>query len=220
VLASWDGVLSIESRAGALYGVWLQELLDGFFRPHVPGPPAGLRSFAGGVSVMLAALEKPDAAWFGADAREGRDRLLRTTFRSAVRRLKELLPGDEKEWSWGRLHTTTFRHPLALPGPDHARAFNLGPVPRPGDGYTPNAAGYTPKFEHITGASYRHVLDLADWDKGRATRTPGQSGQPGSPHFGDLLPLWQKGEYIPLAFSRARVEQVTQHQLQLKPAAK
>jgi len=218
LLAGWDGVLSIESRAGALYGVWLQELLDGFFRPHVPARLLDFVRLQGGVPVMLAALEKSDAAWFGENAREERDRLLRTTFRSAVRRLKELLPGDEKEWSWGRLHTTTFRHPLALLGPNYARAFNLGLVARPGDTYTPNAAGHTPKFEHITGASYRHVLDLADWDKGRATSTPGQSGQPGSPHYGDLLPLWQKGEYFPLAFSRSRVEQVTQHRLLLKPA--
>jgi penicillin amidase len=36
LLTGWDGDLSAESRAGALYGVWLQELLDGFYRPHVP----------------------------------------------------------------------------------------------------------------------------------------------------------------------------------------
>jgi penicillin amidase len=217
LLAAWDGDLSSGSRAGALYGVWLRELLDGFYRPHVP---AGLLEFAGsrgGVPVMLAALEKPDNAWFGDRPEEGRDRLLRTTFRTAVGKLKELLPGDDKEWAWGRLHTTTFRHPLAPLGPEYAKAFDLGPVARPGDAHTPNAGTHNPRFEHTSGATYRHVLDLADWDKGLATSAPGQSGQPGSPHYGDLLPLWQKGEYFPLAFSRARVEQVTRHRLSLRP---
>ena len=51
--------------------------------------------------------------------------------------------------------------------------------------------------------------------EGNATRG---SGQAGSPHYADLLPLWAKGEYFPLAFSRVRVEQVTSHRLQLKPA--
>jgi penicillin amidase len=51
-----------------------------------------------------------------------------------------------------------------------------------------------------------------------ATSAPGQSGQPGSPHYADLLPLWQKGEYFPMTYSRARVEQVTRHRLKLKPA--
>ena len=62
--------------------------------------------------------------------------------------------------------------------------------------------------------------DLADWDRGGATSAPGQSGQPGSPHYDDLLPLWQRGEYFPLAFSRARVEEVTRHRLKLTPAGR
>ena len=127
-------------------------------------------------------------------------------------------PGDENAWSWGRLHTTTFRYPLAALGPAYAKGFNLGPVARPGDAHTPNAGTHNAKFEHTGGATYRHVLDLADWEQGLATSAPGQSGQPGSPHYADLLPLWQMGEYFPLAFSRARVEQVTRHRLNLKPA--
>ena len=35
-----------------------------------------------------------------------------------------------------------------------------------------------------------------------ATNVPGQSGQPGSPFYGNLLPLWERGEYFPLAYSR------------------
>jgi penicillin G amidase len=93
-------------------------------------------------------------------------------------------------------------------------------VPTPGDGFTPNAATHNPKFEHTSGASYRHVFDLADWDKGMATSVPGQSGQPGSPHYADLLPLWEKGEYFPLAFSRKKVEEGTKNRLLLTPAAK
>jgi penicillin amidase len=218
LLAGWDGVLSDSSRAGAHYGVWLQELTDGFYRPHVPPALVEFTSARGGMPVILAALEKPDTAWFGDRPVEGRDRLLRTSLQRAVDRLRKLLPGDEKDWSWGRLHTTTFRHPLAALGPAYAEAFNLGPVPRGGDAYTPNAATHNVRFEHTSGATYRHVLDLADWDRGLSTSAPGQSGQPGSPHYGDLLPLWQKGEYFPLAFSRARVEEVTRHRLRLIPA--
>ena len=67
-------------------------------------------------------------------------------------------------------------------------------------------------------APRRHVLDLADWDRGLATSAPGQSGQPGSPHYGDLLPLWAAGKYFPLAFSRKKVEDVMRHHLELRPA--
>jgi penicillin amidase len=70
----------------------------------------------------------------------------------------------------------------------------------------------------VHGASYRQVFDLADWDRGLATSTPGQSGQLGSPHYGDLLPLWAEGKYFPLAYSREKVEEVAEHQLRLRPA--
>lgn len=35
--------------------------------------------------------------------------------------------------------------------------------------------------------------------------------------YADLLPLWEKGEYFPLAFSRKKVEEVTRHRLILEP---
>ena len=63
-----------------------------------------------------------------------------------------------------------------------------------------NNTRHDDKFRQVHGASYRQVFDLADWDRGLATSTPGQSGQPGSPHYGDLLPLWAEGEYFPLAY--------------------
>lgn len=217
LLAHWDGVLSVDARAGPLYAVWLHELLDAFYKPHVPAHVLDFVRSRGGIATMLAALEKPDKFWFSDDPGAGRDRLLRQTFASAVPKVKSLLPGDSNHWTWGKLHTVTFRHPLSTMGPAYAKAFNLGPVARPGDGVTPNAASHNGKYQQIAGASYRHVLDLADWDRGWATSTPGQSGQPGSPHYGDLLPLWEKGEYFPLMYSRNKVEQVTQHRLRLRP---
>jgi len=219
LLTSWDGSLVADSRAGALYGIWLRELLDALCRPRVPaGLVEGLVT-RGGVPVLLAALETPDQRWFGAHPEAARDELLLRTLRVAVGKAHELLGPDTKQWSWGRLHTATFRHPLASLGPAYAAAFNLGPVPRPGDAHTPNAATHDAKFAQTSGASYRHVFDLADWDGGVATSTPGQSGQPGSPHYADLLPLWQRGEYFPLAFSRSKVEEVTSHRLKLIPRA-
>ena len=76
------------------------------------------------------------------------------------------------------------------------------------------------KYEQIHGASYRQLFDLADWDRGLATSTPGQSAQPGSPHYGDLLPLWAEGRYFPLAYSRKKVEEVTVRRLLLRPTTK
>jgi len=61
------------------------------------------------------------------------------------------------------------------------------------------------------------VFDLSDWDQGRAINAPGQSGQPGSPYYDNLLPLWAEGRYFPLVYSRGRVEEACSHRLRLVP---
>jgi penicillin amidase len=218
-VAEWNGELDAGSQGGLIYSVWSQELVTEFFRLHVSRDNL-LEFLRGGygLEVMLSALEKPDRFWFGDDPAAARDRLLRTTLTAAMTKLHRLFPDGPLGQRWGALHTASFEHPLAQMGPAHAQAFNLGPVPRGGDGHTPLNARFDARFHQIHGASFRQVLDLADWDRGMATSVPGQSGQPGSPHYADLLPLWAEGRYFPLPFSRGKVEEMTRHRLLLKPA--
>jgi penicillin amidase len=217
LLTRWDGVLSRETAAGALYAVWLQELQAALFNPRMPPELRTDRLDLRSITVLLNQLTEPEAAWFGAEPVGARDELVRGALAKAVARTKKLLGDDPARWNWGRLHTAPFAHPLASMGPAYAKAFSLTPVARPGDVSTPNNTRHDDDFRQVHGASYRHVLDLADWDRGWATSTPGQSGQPGSPHYDDLLPLWAEGRYFPLAYSREKVESVARHRLQLRP---
>lgn len=210
LLAQWDSNLTRETRGGLLYVAWLQELQAAFFCTQVPEAMLPLVSGRQGIRTLVDALEKPDRFWFGSDPEAGRDRMLRETLTAAAARVRKRLGNESAKWEWGALHRVTFRHPLGAP-------FDLPPVAMPGDGHTPNAASHTRDFAMISGASYRQVFDLADWDRGWATSAPGQSGQPESEHYADLLLLWAKGDYFPLAFSRKKVEEVTRHRLQLLP---
>jgi penicillin amidase len=215
LLTEWDGRLSVDSKAGPLYAIWLGELQQAFYGPHVPKELAPILVSLGGLPHVLAVLEKPDAKWFGGNPAAGRDKLLRETFAAAVGKLKKL--PDAQQQRWGALHTATFAHPLATLDAGIAKAFNVGPFERPGDANTPNNTRHDDQFRQIHGASYRHLIDLADWDRTLATSAPGQSGQPGSPHYADLAPLWAKGEYFPLVYSRSKVDEVTQRRLKLRP---
>lgn len=210
-LAAWDGSLSVDSTQGPLYSVWLREVRSAMIALHVPKELHKAAAEVVPVPVMIRALAEADARWFGRDARAGRDELVRETFAAAVAKAAKM-PGK-----WGEVHTVTFRHPLGGLSKAHAKAFDLGPVPRPGDEHCPNNTRSDENYRQIHGATYRHVLDLADWDKGLATSAPGQSGQPGSPHYDDLLPLWAKGAYFPLAYSRKKVEEVTKQRMWLRP---
>jgi penicillin amidase len=117
------------------------------------------------------------------------------------------------------MHTATFTHPLAdAKTPERGAAFNLGPVERSGDGNTVNATAGA-NYRQSAGASFRQVMDLSNWDNSTATNTPGQSGQPGSANYDDLLKLWAREEHFPLSYSRAMVEKNTKARLRLVPAS-
>jgi penicillin amidase len=149
-----------------------------------------------------------------ADAREG---ILLSTLGAARERLETLQGNDPAKWSWGALHRVYFRH--ALDGtPAGASLFDRGPYPRSGDADVVQATTPDRKtYDQIAGASYREIFDLGDWDRSLAVNVPGQSGQPGSPHYDDLLPLWRSGRYFQLAYSRKAVDEVTTDVLELKP---
>jgi penicillin amidase len=81
-----------------------------------------------------------------------------------------------------------------------------------------NATYRATDFRVTAGASFRMVLDVGAWDNSRAINAPGQSGDPRSSHYGDLAPLWAAGEYVPLLYSRAAVDQAASQRIRLAPA--
>ena len=97
-----------------------------------------------------------------------------------------------------------------------AKSWDLGPFPRPGDEYTVNSTG-GPGFSQTAGASFREILDVGAWDNSLAVSAPGQSGEPASAHYADLLPLWLEGKYFPLLYSRVAVEKNAHTTLRLLP---
>src|SRR5438874_10876151 len=153
-------------------------------------------------------LSHPAREVFGDQPGAARDMLLRQTLNAAWEKMPQREEPDPAKWSWGKLHVVRFRHPLDQAA-GAAALMNLGPLPRPGDGYTVNATWYGESFEQLGGASYREILDTSDWDRSVAVNTPGQSGQPGSPHYSDLMHMWEEGKYFPLVYSREAVENNT-----------
>ena len=120
--------------------------------------------------------------------------------RQTIERLAKEQGSDPAGWRWGRMHTRTFAHPFLS-------AFNLETPERPGGAGTVAADG----------ASYREILDVSNWDRSIVTNTPGQSAQPGSQFYGNLLPLWANDEYFPLAFSQQAVDRHAAKRLTLSP---
>jgi len=145
-------------------------------------------------------------------------------FHAAIDFLRRQLGDDLTGWQWGRLHQITFMHPIGLVSPLLERFLGLsrGPFPVGGDGDTVAQTGVDPWHPYDAATftvSYRQVVDLDDWDRMRFILPTGQSGQPGSPHYGDMVEAWRCGEYLPLLFTRAAVEKEVVETIQLRAAS-
>jgi penicillin amidase len=129
-----------------------------------------------------------------------RRELAEAALREGLVRLRAAQGDDPTRWRWGRFNTSELPHPFV-------KAYDIPPVERHG------GAG----FVAAVGATFREVIDLGDLDGSLATNVPGQSGQPGSPFYANLVESYGRGEYFPLSYTRGAVDRVTAHRLVLVP---
>ena len=212
LLKSWNFVMSSEQAAPAIYEAWLGAVRSRLVSILLPSELGTIVGRVFDLETIADLIKKPDAS-FGPRPEAARDSLVLAALDDAMGTLKQALGNDPAQWKWGDIHLAPFRHPFVT-------EFDLQPARRGGDGTTVNATSSAIGFQQNAGASFREIIDLSNWDNSWVTSTPGQSGQPGSPHYGDLLELWRKYEYFPLAYTRARVERETRHVMQLVPAGR
>ncbi|SDY93804.1 penicillin amidase [Modestobacter sp. DSM 44400] len=231
LLTAWDGDLNPDSAPGALFEVWhRRHLRPALLRravaqlvpaDHVEAVVTKLTpddSQLADPRVDLAILERP-GDWLGEDADAVLDEILRTTLTTAVAEVEQLLGSDREQWAWGRLHVSRLEHPLSpLMREETVARLAVGPAPRGGSGDTVgNTAYLADSFVQTGGATFRIVVDVGDWDGSLVMNSPGQSGDPDSPHHSDLFEAWSRGEAFPLYYSRERVESVTERRISLRP---
>lgn len=144
--------------------------------------------------------EMPDEARAPRTAAVRRQALLEGAIAAGLARLAESQGSDRTQWRWGRINTSQMPHALV-------RAFDIPSVERHG------GAG----FVAAVGATYREIFDMGSLDSSLATNAPGQSGQPFSPFYQNLVESFGRGEYFPLVWSRGAVERVARFRLVLNP---
>jgi penicillin amidase len=216
LLLDWKCDFPEDSAAASLYEFWLPELTNAVAKLVVPSEAQKIARLS--LTRITGELSHPRAEVFGPHPEDARDALLQQTLRSAEEKLTAKLGSDPKNWAWGQLHRASFIHPLGGLAPEAKALFNRGPISRPGENTTVDATYFGgASFDQLAGASYREIFDLSNWDNGVGVNVPGQSGQPGSPHYDDLLPLWAQGKYFPLNYSKRAVDRDTKDVLELKP---
>ena len=228
LLRHWDGRLTVESPAATVYELFVNEMVSRVVRAKAP------KSYSwalGRVPTLLVdhnffafrrtghlvgLLRSQPPGWFTRSWPEEMAEALATV----VRALEKRYSVNEARWAWGRVRMLTLRHPLTRGSRWLAPIFNRGPIPHGGDSDTINQGSVFPP-EPLSNchsfASVRMVVDVGAWENSRWSLPGGQSGNPLSRHYSDMLELWQRGEGVPIAWTPEEVQKAARQTLILRP---
>ena len=230
LLAAWDGTLAADSAAAAVFQVWYRRHLRPGLRRLALGqilPPEKVAAalaavlpasdLVGDPRIDLDLIENPGGR-LGENPAAVLAELFVTSLSAAMAELTDLLGPAEQDWAWGRLHQARLAHPA---GPAMSAAARqqaaIDPLPRGGGADTVGATTYLPDFTQASGATFRLVVDVGEWDDSVVMNSPGQSGDPASPHYSDLFTLWAADQAVPLLYSRDRIEAMAEERIRLVP---
>lgn len=115
---------------------------------------------------------------------------LQLSFRAANEKINRWEEEHDQECQWGDYKATSVQHMLQIP------AFSVTDIPVGGGRNIVSANS----SRH--GASWKMVVALGEQVQAWGVYPGGQSGNPGSPYYTNLLSAWAKGEYFPIRYYR------------------
>jgi penicillin amidase len=211
----WDYTLSPNSIAATIYDAWERVIMSEYKLLFVPEKVRSLVTPQ--LKMIMNNLLFPDAK-FGSQPVQGRNDFLFKTFEKAIQNVEQKLGKEVNMWQYGQLKNkhVLLKHPFSAVVNQNIRSLlEVGPAPRGGNGFTANVTGRGDNQTH--GASFRFISDLQNWDYCLATNTPGQSGNPNSPFYRNLFPIWINNQYFPLYFTKVKISSVSQINKHLFP---
>src|SRR5579883_52115 len=204
MLAQWDGAMDKDRPEPLIFDAWMRQMRLILLNEKTGLPLVGQGPYA---ATALMSLVKDHPQW--CDGIKGPDPDCHAAITRALDRALDLLVqrdgADMSKWRWGDEHVAVLQHKLYSHVPLLDRLSDLS-VRSSGDFYTLNRGGaHEPTadrpFARLHAAGYRGIYDLGDPDKSRFMIATGESGHIFSPHYGDLVPLWNDVKAITLAGS-------------------
>lgn len=195
MVTNWNKKYEAGSIAASIFDLWWDRLYNGIWSDDFisKDPNIELRLPSRDRTVKMLLLEK-NAYWFDRQQTpqtESRADLINRAFDVAVDSLIRKFGKPGKAWEWGMIKGSHIAHLANIDG------FGSGKFSAGGSGSTVNALSAT------HGPSWRMVLQFGPTVKGYGIFPGGESGNPGSFYYDNLLHTWQDGKLNELLFLKS-----------------
>ena len=204
-LDGWNDAMQASSAAAAIWNTFWSDYLSAVFQPWWKATHVPVAKDSGGLEVMAGqtSLDEDLEEWTVADPGNPAfdlpngtvrtaPQVMRSVFGTVVAQLSAKLGGSPATWTWGGLHSTQI---TSLTG---TAALSSGAQPSSGDEWTVNAADGYPVS--TAGPSWRMIVrwNAPGQPVAEGIYPGGQSENPASPWYSDLVSDWRAGRYLPM----------------------
>ncbi|MCB0473178.1 MAG: penicillin acylase family protein [Flavobacteriaceae bacterium] len=203
ILNKWDGSYELQSAAPTIYNRFLYEFLVSTYKDELGGDFKLFLNSHIQKKNVLPQIMKDSSVWWDdintKDVKEARKDIVTGAFKNAVSFLENQLGPNSDDWTWNRVHTLEFKHPIGEVAMMRGY-FNVGPFEVKGGNEVINnqifnldSTGY---YRVHAGPSTRRVIDFSDVDNSMTILPTGQSGNPQSEHYSDQAQKFLNGEFV------------------------
>lgn len=186
--ASWNKYYEAGSVAASIFELWTKRLFYAIWDDEFTIASVPMRYPSRDRTVELI-LKEPDAHWFDnihTPAKETLADLVNTSFRHTCDSLEGKYGPIGKTWAWANVKQTHVPHLAGIPGLGSRTLMTGG------------AKSTIDALSESNGPSWRMVVELGEKPRGHGVYPGGQSGNPGSPFYDNMIDTWARGQLYDL----------------------
>lgn len=196
IVSRWNKRYDAQEIGASIFEIWHKQLIEEIWKDEFGNAETPMRYPSRDRTVQLI-VETPDAPWFdnrSTPQTETLPDLVNRSFRFAVDSLTRRHGTLGSNWHWAKVKGSHVPHLAAIAG------FGSGILLNGGSKHSVNALG------EKNGPSWRMVVALGPQVKAYGIFPGGQSGNPGSPYYDNMLDNWTSGNLRELLFLKSADE--------------
>ncbi len=196
-LSKWNKRYDADEIGASVFEIWTKRLAFDIWDDEftVKGVPMRYPSRDRTVEMIL---KEPTARWYdniNTSKKESLSDLVNEAFKYSCDSLERRFGPINKDWRWSNVKQTNVPHLAKIPG-FGSKVLQIG-----GAKSTINAISET------NGPSWRMVIELGKTPKGHGVYPGGQSGNPGSKFYDNMIDTWASGQLYDLFYMQTPDDQ-------------
>ena len=194
IVSKWNKFFNAGEVGASIFELWHKALAKEIWHDDLGDPKAPMRYPSRDRSVELL-LNEPDSRWFDnvhTAQRETRADAVNASFKNTIDSLQRQYGPINDDWKWGNVKHTNVPHLAKVAG------FGSKVLRNGGSKSSVNA------MNESNGPSWRMVVALGKEVKAYGVFPGGESGNPGSPYYDDMVNTWSEGKLNELVYLKSK----------------